>query len=314
MKKALILLNMGGANSIDEVELFLKNMFSDKNILPTNSFLRKIIGTIIVKKRVYEVKNNFKKYLNGKSPLTDTTNRLIKKLKKRLDIEVAPAMRYVPPFASPILKEFRDSGVDELILFPMYPQYSTTTTLSSIEDIEDRLKELNYSPKITTIESYYDDYDYITMIADKIIEAMENRDTKEYDLILSAHGLPLSIIKNGDPYEKQIEANISALKIYLKNKNIIFKDIKLAYQSKVGNSSWLEPSLIDTIRTPYNRKVIIYPLSFTIDNSETIFELDIETREIANKIKYRDFIVAKCFNDSDKFVDFIIKKYNRAIR
>ena len=314
MKRALILLNMGGANSIDEVELFLKNMFSDKNILPTNSFLRKIIGTIIVKKRVDEVKGNFIKYLNGKSPLTDTTNRLIEKLKERLDIEVAPAMRYVPPFASTELKKFRDSGVTELILFPMYPQYSTTTTLSSIQDIEDRLKELNYSPKIRVIDPYYDDYDYIAMITDKIMEAMGDRDTREYNLILSAHGLPINIIKNGDPYEKQIEANLSALKIYLKSKNIIFKDIKLAYQSKVGNSSWLEPSLIDTIRVPYNRKVIIYPLSFTIDNSETIFELDIETREIANKIKYQDFIVAKCFNDSDEFVDFIIKKYNRAIK
>ncbi len=314
MKKALILLNMGGANSIDEVEMFLKNMFSDKNILPTNSFLRKIIGTIIVKNRVDEVKSNFIKYLNGKSPLTDTTNRLIEKLKSRLDIEVAPAMRYVPPFASSALKEFKESGVKELILFPMYPQYSTTTTLSSIQDIEDRLKELNYSPKITTIEPYYDDYDYIAMIADKIMEAMGDRDTKEYDLILSAHGLPVSIIKNGDPYEKQIEANLSALKIYLRSRDIIFKDIKLAYQSKVGNSSWLEPSLTDTIRTPYNRKVVIYPLSFTIDNSETIFELDIESREIANKIKYKDFIVAKCFNESDEFVDFIIKKYHRAIR
>ncbi len=309
-----MLLNMGGANSLDEVELFLKNMFSDKNILPTNSFLRKIIGTIIVKKRVNEVKSNFKKYLNGKSPLTDTTNRLIYKLKERLDIEVAPAMRYVPPFASTALKKFRDSGVNELILFPMYPQYSTTTTLSSIQDIEDSLKELNYSPKITTIEPYYDDYDYIVMITEKIMEAMGDRNTREYDLILSAHGLPMSIIESGDPYQRHIEANLSALKIYLRGKNIIFKDIKLAYQSKVGNSSWLEPSLIDIIRAPYNRKVIIYPLSFTIDNSETIFELDIETREIANKIKYQDFIVAKCFNDSDKFVDFIVKRYNRAIR
>lgn len=314
MKKALILLNMGGANSIDEVELFLKNMFSDKNILPINRFLRKVIGTIIVKNRVNEVKSNFIKYLNGKSPLTDTTNRLIYKLKERLDIEVAPAMRYVPPFASTALKKFRDSGVNELILFPMYPQYSTTTTLSSIQDIEDSLKELNYSPKITTIEPYYDDYDYIALITEKIMEAMGDRNTREYDLILSAHGLPMSIIESGDPYQRHIEANLSALKIYLRGKNIIFKDIKLAYQSKVGNSSWLEPSLIDIIRAPYNRKVIIYPLSFTIDNSETIFELDIETREIANKIKYQDFIVAKCFNDSDKFVDFIVKRYNRAIR
>ncbi len=308
MKKALILLNMGGVNSLDEVELFLKNMFSDKNILPINSFLRKIIGTIIVKRRVNEVKSNFKKYMNGKSPLTEITDRLIEKIKQRLDIEVAPAMRYVPPFASPALKKFRDSGVDNLILFPMYPQYSTTTTLSSIEDIENRLKELNYSPTITVIEPYYDNYDYIAMIADNIMDSMEGKDTTEYDLILSAHGLPMKIVKQGDPYQKQIEANVSALKIYLRSKNIIFNDIRLAYQSKVGNSLWLEPTLIDTIKTQNNKKVVIYPLSFTIDNSETIFELDIEIREIANRMKYEEYIVVKCFNDSDKFVDFIIKR------
>ncbi len=308
MKKALILLNMGGANSLDEVELFLKNMFSDKNILPINSFLRKIIGTIIVKRRVNEVKSNFQKYMNGKSPLTEITDRLIEKIKKRLDIEVAPAMRYVPPFASPALKKFRDSGVDNLILFPMYPQYSTTTTLSSIEDIENRLKELNYSPTITVIEPYYDNYDYIAMITDNIMDSMEGKDTTEYDLILSAHGLPMKIVKQGDPYQKQIEANVSALKIYLRSKNIIFNDIRLAYQSKVGNSLWLEPTLIDTIKTQNNKKVVIYPLSFTIDNSETIFELDIEIREIANRMQYEEYIVVKCFNDSDKFVDFIIKR------
>ena len=146
------------------------------------------------------------------------------------------------------------------------------------------------------------------MVADKIMESMKKRDTKEYDLLLSAHGLPMSIIKAGDPYEKQIEANISALKIYLQERGIEFHNIKLVYQSKVGSSAWLEPNLIDVLRNPTHKKVVIYPLAFTIDNSETIFELDIEHREIANKLKYDDYIVSKCFNDDDGFVDLIVKK------
>ena len=140
------------------------------------------------------------------------------------------------------------------------------------------------------------------------MESMKKRDTKEYDLLLSAHGLPMSIIKAGDPYEKQIEANISALKIYLQERGIEFHNIKLVYQSKVGSSAWLEPNLIDVLRNPTHKKVVIYPLAFTIDNSETIFELDIEHREIANKLKYDDYIVSKCFNDDDGFVDLIVKK------
>ncbi len=301
---------MGGANSVDEVEMFLRNMFSDKNILTMNRYIRALVREIIVTKRLDEVEANFLKYLGGKSPLPEITNRLIEKLKTKLDMPIAPAMRYVPPFATEALDKFKKEGVEELILFPMYPQYSTTTTLSSIEDIEDRCKALGYKPKMRVVEPYYDDYDYIKMSVDKIIEALEEKNSEEYDLLLSAHGLPMSIIKAGDPYQNQVEGNVSAIRVYLHERGIKFRNIKLVYQSKVGNSAWLEPNLVDVLRNPYNKKVLIYPLAFTIDNSETVYELDIEHREIANKIKYDDYRVAKCFNDSDEFIEFIAKKVN----
>lgn len=303
-----MLLNMGGPNSVDEVEMFLQNMFADKNILTMDRYTRKLVGSIIIYNRLEDVKETFVEHLGGKSPLPALTNNLISKLKDRLSMPIVPAMRYVPPFATQSLKVFQEEGIEELILFPMYPQYSTTTTLSSVEDIQNRCELLNYNPKITLIEPYYDDYDYIKLVADKIMEAIKGKDTKEYDLILSAHGLPISIIKNGDPYEKQVEANVSALKIYLHERGIVFHDIKLAYQSKVGSSAWLEPNLVDVLRNPRHRKVLIYPLAFTVDNSETVYELDIEHREIVEKIKYEDYIVAKCFNDDDGFVDLIVKK------
>jgi ferrochelatase len=309
MNKALFLLNMGGPNYIEEVELFLNNMFSDKNILTMNQYTRKLVAYIIITKRLEDVKENYG-LLGGKSPLPQLTEDLIIKLKQHLDMPIYPAMRYVPPFASDALKQCKEEGVEELILFPMYPQYSTTTTLSSLEDIQDRCKALDYSPKITMIDPYYDDYDYIEASCEKIIEAAEGKDTKEYDLLLSAHGLPMSIIKAGDPYQNQVEANASAIKIYLKERGIEFHEIKLVYQSKVGSSAWLEPNLVDVLRNPTHRKVLIYPLAFTLDNSETVFELDIEHREIAEKIKYEDYIVASCMNSSDKFVDLIVKKVN----
>ena len=310
MKRAVLLLNMGGANNIDEVELFLKNMFADKNILPMNKFLRKFIANIIISKRINEVKENFK-IIGSKSPLTNLTNELIDKLSKEVNMPIYMAMRYVPPFSKDALLQLKKDWVGELILFPMYPQYSTTTTLSSIEDIKQICDEINYYPTIKIINSYYDDFEYIKASYTQILNAIKGKNSLDYDLLLSAHGLPVSIIKNGDPYEKQVEANVSALKTYLKVKGLEFNEIKLVYQSKVGNSSWLEPSLVDTIRNPTNRKVLIYPLAFTIDNSETIFELDIETREIAQKLKYNDFIVAKCFNANNiEFIDFMVKKIN----
>jgi len=309
MNKALLLLNMGGPNNIEEVELFLRNMFADKNILTMNPYMRKFIATIIISKRLEDVKDNYR-LLGGKSPLPELTEQLIEKLKEKVDMPVYPAMRYVPPFADKALFQCQKDGVEELLLFPMYPQYSTTTTLSSVEDIEKRCEEMGYRPKITVIDPYYDDIDYIEASVEKILEAMQGKETKEYDLLLSAHGLPLSIIKNGDPYQNQVEGNASAIKTYLALKGIEFHAIKLVYQSKVGSSAWLEPNLVDVLRNPTHRKVLIFPLAFTLDNSETVFELDIEHREISEKLKYEDYIVAECMNDSDKFIQLIVERVN----
>ncbi len=307
MNQALFLLNMGGPNDLDEVKLFLHNMFSDKNILPTNRMTRALIRKIIITKRLDEAKESYM-HLGGKSPLSDLTQQLIDQLKIKLDIPIYAAMRYVPPFATEALIKCKEEGIEELLLFPLYPQYSTTTTLSSYEDMIQRCKALDYHPKITMLTcQYYDDIDYIKANVDQIEKAIGNKDTEEYDLLLSAHGLPMSIIKAGDPYQRQVESNVSAIKTLLEVKGIHFKEVKLVYQSKVGNATWLEPNLVDVLRNPTNRKVLIYPLAFTIDNSETLFELDIEHREIADKVKYDDYIVAKCMNDSNAFVDLIIK-------
>ncbi|TET87432.1 MAG: ferrochelatase, partial [Sulfurovum sp.] len=255
MKQALLLLNMGGPNNIEEVELFLRNMFADKNILTMNPYMRKFIANIIISKRLEDVKENYR-LLGGKSPLPELTDQLISKLKNYLDIPIYPAMRYVPPFADKALFQCQKDGVEELILFPMYPQYSTTTTLSSVEDIQQRCEAMGYAPRITLIDPYYDDYDYIAACCEKIMDTMKGKETKEYDLLLSAHGLPLSIIKAGDPYQNQVEGNASAIKTYLASKGVAFHEIKLVYQSKVGSSAWLEPNLVDVLRNPTHRKVL----------------------------------------------------------
>ena len=306
-KRGVLLLNMGGPNSIDEVELFLRNMFADKYILPTNPIFRKIIGNIIVKKRLEEAKENYK-ILGGKSPLNEITKSLSKKLEDKTSLPFRSAMRYVPPFAKEALSEFKNMEIEDIILFPMYPHYSTTTTLSSVEDVKDKIKELEYYCNISIVEPYYNDKRYIAIQCDRIVEAIKDKDASEYELILSAHGLPMSIIRAGDPYRMQIESNTSLIKEELSKRGVEFKKVTLAYQSKVGKGAWLEPNLVDILRSPDNLKVLIFPLSFTIDNSETLFELDIEHREIAQKIGYDDYIVAKCPNDRDDFVEFISQK------
>lgn len=304
MKTGILLLNMGGPNNIDEVEMFLRNMFADKNILPTNPLTRKLVGTIIIKKRLSEAKTNYES-IGGKSPLAKISMSLASKVEDIVDVPVALAMRYVPPFASDALQKFHRDGIEEIVLFPMYPQYSTTTTMSSVEDVRHRCRELGYAPKISVIAPYANDSRYVEIQVDMIEQKLMEHKSEELDLILSAHGLPLDIIEGGDPYEEQVEKNVIHIKKELKNRNIIFNNIILAYQSKVGGGAWLEPNLVDVLRAPRNLNVLIFPMAFTVDNSETIFELDIEHREIAQKIGYEKYLVAKCPNDSSKFANLI---------
>ena len=307
MKRAILLLNMGGPSSISEVEMFLRNMFADKYILQTNSLMRKLIGNIIVKKRLHEAQENYRQ-IGGKSPLLDITNSMASKISEKIGVQAYPVMRYVPPFAKDVLRKLKEQGVEELVLFSMYPHYSSTTTKSSIEDLEDALKELNWQPKIKIVDRYYNDLEYIKIQANLIEEALNGDSPEDKKLIISAHGLPLDIIKNGDPYEKEITVNYELIKAQLVNRGVNFKETQLAYQSKVGNGTWLEPNLSDVLRNPTNLNVLIFPIAFTADNSETIFELDIEHREIAEKIGYDYYKVAKCPNDSGEFVEYIVNK------
>ena len=304
MKKALVLLNMGGPKSLDEVEVFLSNMFKDKNIITIKSdLLRSIISYMIVKSRKKEACSNYAK-LGGKSPIISYTKRLVKKLQNELkDTYVTFAMRYTPPFAKDVVEELKQKGITEVTLLPLYPHYSTTTTKSSLEDFKEALESLHV--KTFQIERFYENRLYNELLIEKIEEQLTNRDPKEFELIFSAHSLPQKIVDNGDPYQKEILLHIELLKNILKEKNIIFKNIHIAYQSKLGPLKWLEPSLETLLGSLTCKKILISPISFTLDNSETEFELSIEYKEIAKELKYDEYLVAKCPNDSDKFVKAI---------
>jgi len=313
MARGILLLNMGGPNNIGEVAQFLRNMFADPRILPMHPLLRRLIGKRIIKKRLHEAQENYR-MLGGRSPLTGITRSLAEKVEALSGCPVRPAMRYVPPFTKEALQEFQQMGIDEIVVFPMYPQYSTTTTLSSIEDLHLQMDRLNYAPKIVTVDPYYNDAGYGYIVVDRIAEALGDEEAGHYDLILSAHGLPMSIIRAGDPYQKQVESSVGMIEQILRDRGIHFRSVVLAYQSKVGRAAWLEPNLADLLRRPRNLKVLLFPLAFTVDNSETLFELDIEHREIAEKIGYEDYRVAACPNDGEDFARFIAERTEDAVQ
>lgn len=302
--KAVILMNMGGATSKDELKMFLTNMFNDANILTVKSnFLRSMIAKFIVTSRLNSAWSHYEE-IGGKSPINDITLMLTKKLQYVLgeNFYVDWVMRYTHPMAMQVIQNLQAKNIKEVILIPLYPQYSTTTTKSSIEDFLAFAKE---SFDITIIEPFYERPNYNKIILAKIKDRLDQANAQDFHLIFSAHGLPQKVIDKGDPYQKQVEHHVQILSALLASNDLHFASIHLAYQSKVGPMKWIDPPLEETLEQLAGKNVIIFPIAFTIDNSETVFELEIEYKEIADKFNIHDYRVCKCPNDSNLFVDFL---------
>ncbi|RXI27593.1 ferrochelatase [Aliarcobacter trophiarum] len=309
-KKALILLNMGGARDKNELKMFLTNMFNDENILTIkSSFLRKIIAFMITKRRLDDAWKNYE-LIGNCSPINPLSEKLVEKCNQKIDeYKTYQVMRYTPPFAKDVIDLILKDKIEKIVLLPLYPQYSTTTTKSSVEDFIDFLP-YSFGINIRYIENFYKNDKFNECIVSEIEKNIMNED--DFNLIFSAHGLPQKIVTNGDPYEKQMKEHIEILTKKLEEKNINFKSINLAYQSKVGPMKWLEPSLEEMLKNFKEQKVIIYPLSFIVDNSETVFELDIEYRHIALNLGIKEYKVCPCVNDSDEFVEAIKDILNKS--
>lgn len=300
MKKAIILLNMGGPNNLDEVKVFLTNMFNDKNIIGAPKPIRKLIAWIITTSRLKEAKSNYS-HLGGKSPLVGYTKEVVAKFEQKVDAKVTYAMRYTPPFSKEVLEEIK--SYDEIYAIPLYPHYSNTTTKSSFEELFIEAKKIGIENKIKTIDSYYRHPLYIKSIVERIKEALENKNPKDYELIFSAHGLPKKVIEKGDSYQKHIRQTLYFARKELIKENIKFFNTHLAYQSRLGPMEWIKPYLEDKLASLKKKKVIIFPIAFTIDNSETEFELDIEYKEVADEMGFEEYKVAKAPNDNDYFIE-----------
>ena len=306
MKRAILLMNMGGPNNLDEVEVFLSNMFNDKRIIPAPKPIRMLIAKLITWNRKEEAKNNYAA-LGGRSPLVGYTKQLIARLEKGIDATVHMAMRYTPPYSYEILQGLKN--VDEIYAIPLYPHYSSTTTLSSIEDLEESIKKQGINAKLKTLDSYYQHPDYIAATVERIKETLGTEIPEEFELVFSAHGLPQKIIDKGDNYQRHIKYNVYHARKALLKEGIYFHKTHLAYQSRLGPLEWIRPYLEDKLKSLKKKKVIIYPIAFTIDNSETEYELDVEYREIAEKIGFEEYRVAKAPNDHPSFVKCISNLY-----
>lgn len=279
-KTAVVLFNLGGPLSQDDVEPFLFSLFSDPAILTLPNPFRHILARLITRGRLKEARHIYAQ-LGGGSPLLKNTNEQAKALESELGAgyKVYVAMRHAAPFTKTAFEEVKAYDPDEVILLPLYPQYSTTTTESSFKEWNKVAKGWNRPTHL--IHSYPTQMGFITAMAELTLPHYgEAKKLGTPRVLLTAHGLPEKIIKKGDPYQRQVEQTANQLieKIEVEN-----NDVVICYQSRVGPLKWLAPYTEEEIKKTAKEKrpLVVIPLSFISEHSETLVELDVTYRELA---------------------------------
>ncbi|MFV1996716.1 MAG: ferrochelatase [Acidiferrobacterales bacterium] len=306
---AVVLFNLGGPDSLEAVEPFLFNLFSDPDIFkfPLGFVTQKWFARAISRRRAPKASIGYRA-IGGKSPQLEITKNQARALNQKLsdkgDYEVYVCMRYWHPMADAVVATLKQNKIENVILLPLYPQYSLTTTGSSYNDFQRACRRSNYRPKISFIKQWYDDAGYQQAIVSTILaEAarMPDPDPDNIELLFSAHGLPQKIIDQGDPYEKQIRATIASL-----NKILGWPRTTLCYQSRVGPLKWLQPYTHDTISKKArqgSKQILVYPVAFVSDHIETLYELGTEYAEVAREAGVESYRVVPALNASAGLID-----------
>ncbi|NRB10861.1 MAG: ferrochelatase [Rickettsiaceae bacterium] len=308
---AVILFNLGGPDSLKAVKPFLYNLFNDKYIIRLPSIFRMVIAWLIATLRRKTAEKIYS-YIGGKSSIYEET--LLQKQELEHDLnsrglekkfKVFIAMRHWHPRASEVVSQLKDDPPNEIILLPLYPQFSTTTTKSSIEEFQNILKNQDLSGIATkTICCYPLAEGFIkthVALIRKYIDKLV--DKNNYRILFSAHGLPKKIIESGDPYQLQVEYTVNSIIKYLAIENL---DYKITYQSRVGPVQWLEPNTEDeiVIAGKEQKNLVIVPIAFVSEHVETLVELDIEYKQIADKHAI-EFIRVPTLSANKDFIEFL---------
>jgi ferrochelatase len=294
---------LGGPDSIEAIEPFLYNLFCDPDIIdfPFARIARQPLAKLISTRRAKHVAHHYAE-IGGKSPILEFTNRQARALEAELrgdfDARVAVAMRYWHPFTEEAIEDIERFGADEIVLLPLYPQYSKTTTGSSLNE----WRRQWHGSEPAVIEEFHQDPAYLDAVIAKTNDALADfADPADVDFIFSAHSVPVAVIERGDPYQRQIE----------RTTELVWERggwggrRHLCYQSKVGASKWLRPSMHETIArlgAEGRRNALVVPISFVSDHVETLHEIDIEHREQARALGIANYRMAAGLNDSPAFI------------
>jgi protoporphyrin/coproporphyrin ferrochelatase len=301
----VVLFQLGGPDTLEAIEPFLFNLFCDPDIIdfPFARIGRKPLAKLISSTRARKVQHHYAT-IGGGSPIRRFTEQQaralqIKLAESGLDARCFVAMRYWHPFTSQAIEQLRDAECDEVVLLPLYPQYSSSTTGSSINEWRRLFRE---DIPVHRVETFYRHELYLQALIEKVDEALARfADPARPEIVFSAHSVPLALIQKGDPYQQQIEETVELLM----QRGGWTNGYRLCYQSKVGASKWLQPSLHKALReiaTENGREVCVVPISFVSDHVETLGEIDHEARAEAAKLGIKRFEMMSGLNDSPTFI------------
>ena len=320
----IVLFQLGGPDSLEAVEPFLLNLFLDPDIIPLGPLgaLRRPIARMISSRRAPQVAEKYAE-IGKRSPIGALTERQRTRLRDALASYIEPiivtAMRYWHPLTSEAADALRKSGpLDEIVLLPLYPHYSYATTLSSLKEWQRVYGEPDGGLPVRTIDHFYDHPLYIWALVQRIGSILRQfADSSKIHLIFSAHGLPMSLVKKGDPYPEQIGKTV---------RMVCKKGAKefagwpsthlLCYQSRVGPSKWLQPPLTETIERLGHegvKEMLVVPISFVTEHIETLHEINIEAREEAMKAGVEKFRMMPAVGDSPLFIGALRDLVLRAV-
>ncbi len=301
----VVLFQLGGPDTLEAIEPFLFNLFCDPDIIdfPFARIGRKPLAKLISSTRARKVQHHYAT-IGGGSPIRRFTEQQARALQVKLrksgmDAHCFVAMRYWHPFTAEAVEQLRAADCDEVVLLPLYPHYSSTTTGSSLNEWQRRFRA---DVPVHSIDEFYRHDFYLQAVMEKIEEALARFDHPENpEIVFSAHSVPVAVIEKGDPYQRQIEETVELLMARGGWPN----HYRVCYQSKVGASKWLQPSLHTALRdlASENRlEVCIVPISFVSDHVETLAEIDHEAREEAAHLGIQRFEMTAGLNDSPTFI------------
>ncbi|MBI5164314.1 MAG: ferrochelatase [Magnetospirillum sp.] len=281
-RTAVVLFNLGGPSDPDAVEPFLFNLFSDPAIIALPNPMRWLIARLVSRRRA-PIAREIYAQIGGKSPLLDETRNQAQALDAALgpDFKTIIAMRYWHPLTAEAVAEVKASGAEQIVLLPLYPQYSTTTSASSARAWATEAKSAGLRIPTASVCCYPDQPGLIAALADGVRAGLAEAGPASR-VLFSAHGLPKRVVDKGDPYPQQVERTAAAVVAALGGQI----DSVVCYQSRVGPLEWIGPSTEDELARAGRDgvPVVVVPIAFVSEHSETLVELDIEYRHRAREL------------------------------